>query len=217
MKYKAIIFDMDGTLLNTLDDIANSANTILRRHGFPVHDTEAFRYFVGDGVQALMNRIIPQKNRDHLTINGCVKEFREIYRKNFNVMTGLYMGVSEMLDGLTAQGIRMAVLSNKPDDFTNKCVKEFLSKWKFEKVLGHNDSIPLKPDPEGALYIAKKMNISPDGFLYLGDTGIDMMTAVSADMFPVGALWGFRNEEELIRNGAKAVIKEPQDIFRLLD
>ena len=169
------------------------------------------------GVRALINRAIPLENRDEQQIQECVKEFREIYRKNFNVVTKPYTGIPEMLDRLMERRVRMAILSNKPDDFTKKCVKEFLSKWNFEIALGHSDSIPLKPDPAGAIYIAQKMEVDPDSFLYLGDTDIDMKTAVRANMFPVGALWGFRLKNELIENGAKAVIETPKDIFRMLD
>ncbi|MBN2061081.1 MAG: HAD family hydrolase [Deltaproteobacteria bacterium] len=217
MKYEAIIFDMDGTLLDTLVDIANSVNSVLEKNGFPTHDPEAFRYLVGDGVRKLMDRIIPKENRDEATVGRCMKEYSEIYHENFNMTTQPYKGVPEMLDGLTERRIKKSILSNKPDDFTRKCVDEFLSRWEFETIMGHHDTIPLKPDPAGALFIARKMDIEPDHFLYLGDTGVDMRTAVNARMFPVGALWGFRTEDELIKNGAKALIKEPYEIFRLLD
>jgi phosphoglycolate phosphatase len=111
--------------------------------------------------------------------------------------------------------VKMAILSNKPDDFTKLCVHELLSKWSFEMILGQRDGIPQKPDPSGAHEIAENLGISPERFLYLGDTGIDMKTAVKAKMFPVGALWGFRPADELLKHGAKALIERPMELLIL--
>lgn len=216
MHYKAILFDLDGTLLDTLEDLGNAANCVLAGKGFPIHTLDMYRYFVGDGVTMLMNRALPEDNRNDDTIRACVRAFREEYGRNWHVKTRPYDGVAEMLDALTANGLKMAVLSNKPDEFTKQCVTEFLPDWTFDMVLGQSNSVPLKPDPSGAREIAKCLNISPSNFIYLGDTAIDMKTAVTAGMFPVGALWGFRTEKELRENGARALIKRPQEILNLL-
>jgi len=217
MRAKAVLFDLDGTLLDTLEDIANSVNSALVRYGLPTRSVDAYRYFIGDGVTMLISRALPDENRDSDIIAKCVKGFRQDYSRNWNVNTRPYEGVPELLDALAAKHIKMAVLSNKPDDFTKQCVSELLPNHDFEMILGQRDAIPIKPDPVGALQIADRLGITPSRFLYLGDSAIDMKTAVRAGMFPVGALWGFRPLEELQEHGAQAVIKHPMDLLGLLD
>ena len=130
--------------------------------------------------------------------------------------TRLYDGVPEMLDALTGRGLRIAVVSNKPDDFTKQCVAYFLPNWRFDAVIGQRDEIPHKPDPAGALEAAERLNIHTGDCLYLGDSAVDMKTAVAAGMFPVGALWGFRSAKELRENGAQVLIKRPLEVLDLL-
>ena len=217
MYFKAILFDLDGTLLDTLEDLGNAANRVLEKYDFPTHTMADYRLFVGEGVVTLMSRALPENKRDDDTVGVCVQTFREEYGKGWNVKTRPYDGVPEMLDALTAGGLKMAVLSNKPDEFTKLCVTKYLPKWAFDMVLGQRNSLPLKPDPAGALEIVKCLDVPPSHFIYLGDTAIDMKTAVAAGMFPVGALWGFRTEKELLENGAQALIKRPQEILNLLN
>jgi phosphoglycolate phosphatase len=216
MRVKAVLFDLDGTLLNTLEDIANSANSALIRHGLPANEVDAYRYFIGDGVTMLISRALPAEKRDSDIIAKCVKAFREDYSRNWNVKTSPYDGVPELLDALAAKHIKMAILSNKPHDFTKRCVSELLPNHNFEMILGQRNAIPMKPDPAGALQIADRLGIMPSQFLYLGDSAIDMETAIRAGMFPVGALWGFRPLEELQEHGAQAVIERPMDLLGLL-
>jgi phosphoglycolate phosphatase len=215
MNFEAVIFDLDGTLLDTLEDIANSANSMLTGYGFPTHEIDSYRYFVGDGVTMLVSRVLPAEKRNDDTIAECEKVLRENYSRNWNVNTKMYDGIPELLDGLTEKRVKMAILSNKPDDFTKLCVDELLPKWRFEMILGQRDGIPKKPDPLGANEIAENLGISPERFLYLGDSGVDMKTAVNAKMFPVGALWGFRPPDELRKYGAKALIERPMELLTL--
>jgi phosphoglycolate phosphatase len=217
MHVKAVLFDLDGTLLDTLEDIANSANSALIRHGLPINEVDAYRYFIGEGVTMLISRALPAEKRDSDIIAKCVKGFREDYSRNWNVNTRPYEGVPELLDSLAAKRIKMAVLSNKPDDFTKQCVSALLPNHKFEMILGQRHGMPIKPDPVSALQIADSLGIVPSRFLYLGDSAIDIETAVRAGMFPVGALWGFRPLEELREHGAQAVIERPMDLLGLLD
>ncbi len=217
MSVKAILFDLDGTLLDTLVDIADSANSTLARYGLPTHSVDAYRYFIGDGVNMLISRALPNEKRDSDIMAKCVKGFREYYSRNWNVKTRPYDGVPELLDALAAKQIKMAILSNKPDDFTKRCVSELLPNHHFEMILGQRDAIPMKPDPVGALQIADNLGIAPSQFLYLGDSAIDMDTAVRAGMFPVGALWGFRPLKELQKHGAQALIDRPMDLLGLVD
>jgi phosphoglycolate phosphatase len=216
MRFEAILFDLDGTLLDTLEDLADAANRALVRNGFPVYPMNAYRHMVGDGVAVLMHRALPEDKRSEDIIRVCIQAFLEEYARTWNVKTKPYDGVTEMLDRLAAHGTKMAVLSNKPDEFTKRCVAEFLPEWNFNLVMGYNNSFPLKPDPASAGEIARCLNIPPSQFIYLGDTAIDMKTAVAAGMFPVGALWGFRTGNELLENGALALVKKPQEILNLL-
>ena len=214
--YKAVIFDLDGTLLDTLEDIANAMNCVLESTGFPTHTFDSYRYFVGDGVKNLVSRTLPADKRNTENISNCLEEFRKTYSLNWNVKTKPYEGIPEMLDILTERDIKMSVLSNKPHDFTKLCVTKLLPKWKFHKVLGQRDSVPPKPDPAGAIEISEYLMIPPSEFLYIGDTAIDLKTAIAAGMFPVGVLWGFRPMEELKENGARALINHPLEIPGLL-
>ncbi len=215
MSYKAVIFDLDGTLLNTLDDLADSMNTVLKGLGFPEHDVDKYRYFVGDGMEILCQRVLPEGHRDAVMINKCLLGMREEYGKCWKNKTKPYKGMDQTLDNLKALRIKTAVLSNKPDSLTRLTVEQLLSRWKFDVILGERPGVPRKPDPAAALEIAQRLDIKPEQIVYLGDTGIDMKTATSAGMYPVGALWGFRTREELMENGAAMVIAEPTELLTL--
>jgi phosphoglycolate phosphatase len=216
MIFQAVIFDLDGTLIDTLDDIGDSVNRVLSNKNFPTHTHFAYRNFVGDGSRMLIERALPEQYRNDAIIDACYKDYIEDYSQNYNVKSKLYDGIPQLLDALSAKGLRLAVLSNKLDAITQNCVKTYLSAWHFDVVFGQRDSVPRKPDPQGAVETAKKMSILPSRFLYLGDTGIDMKTAVSAGMFPVGVLWGFRPLKELMENGASAVIDEPMALLDII-
>jgi len=216
MAFKAVIFDLDGTLLDTLEDIGHAVNRVLSAKGFPTHDMSAFRYFVGEGVVVLIHRALPQDARDEATIGSCVEAFREDYAENWRVKTRPYPGIGELLEGLGVQGIKMAVLSNKPDQITRTSVAHFFPKIPFEAVVGHSRDLPLKPDPSGALKLAARLGMAPARILYVGDSGVDMRTAVAAHMCPVGALWGFRTAEELKANGAWKLVGAPAELRHIL-
>jgi phosphoglycolate phosphatase len=216
MTYKAILFDLDGTLLDTLEDLGNSVNRVLARRGFPTHTLNEYRYFVGDGTAMLISRALPQGKRNDENIRTCLKEFSEDYGWSWNVKTRPYEGIPEMLDALTERGLKIAVLSNKQHEFTKRCVADLLPNWTFGVVLGQRDAVNRKPDPAGAVEVAERLHIPPAEFLYLGDSAIDMRTAIAAGMFPVGVLWGFRSAEELKEGGAQALIERPLEILNLL-
>lgn len=213
---KAVLFDLDGTLLDTLRDIADACNAALRQHGLSQHPLESYRYFVGDGVRELIRRVAPKEYQDEWTLKSLVATYRDEYQRNWNATTRPYPGIPELLDRLAADGTAIAVLSNKPDDFTRRCVARFLGAWSFNLVLGATELFPPKPDPLSALHIAKTLNLPPADFIYLGDTATDMKTAVAAGMFPTGVLWGFRTASELKDAGAARLLEQPTDLFQLL-
>lgn len=217
MAWQAIVFDLDGTLLDTLEDLGDAVNRVLIQLGCKPHPLDTYRYFVGAGADNLITRALPVEKRNENHIRAALEAFRADYAQNWNIKTKVYEGVSEMLDFLVRRGLKIAVLSNKPHYFTQQCVAELLPRWAFAAILGQRKAVPRKPDPAGALEIAAMVDILPDDFLYLGDSGIDMQTAKTAGMYPVGALWGFRTRQELQENGAQALIEHPLEIMDLFD
>lgn len=213
MAIKAALFDLDGTLTNTLDDIANAMNRALRLHGlqeFPVSD---YRYLVGDGVKKLAERACRGKKELEDSVR---RTYQAYYQTHAQVMTAPYEGIAEMLDELRRRGIRLAVFSNKPHADTCRVVAHYFPDVVFEVVRGQQEGTPVKPDPAGALAIADEMGLQPAEFVYLGDTATDMRCAVNAGMWPVGVLWGFRSAEELLENGARMMIEKPMRILDIL-
>ncbi len=217
MAYRALLFDLDGTLLDTLQDIADSVNSALAYFGFPQHELDAYRYFVGDGVEMLAIRALPEDRRDQMTVGKVVARIDEAYSLRWANNTRPFQGIPELLDALTNIGIRMAILSNKGQSFAELTVSTLLPDWHFDLVVGAQPSIPRKPDPTAALQIARQMSLIPTEFLYLGDSAVDMKTAVAANMYPIGALWGYRTANELLTGGARALVEKPTHVLSLLN
>ncbi len=216
-RYRALLFDLDGTLLDTLHDLAQSMNAVLRRRGLPQHAPAAYRYFVGDGIAELARRVLPEAERSADTVAAVVAEMRAEYALHYADATGPYPGVAELLAGLAARGFTLAVFSNKPDDFVQATVAQFLPRERFAAVLGIRPGVPPKPDPYGALFLAQTLAIPPAAWLYLGDTATDMRTAHAAGMRPLGALWGFREAAELRAAGAHALLERPLQLLEFVD
>ena len=216
MKLSAVLFDLDGTLLDTLGDLALSMNNVLTAEGFPAHPVDAYRFFVGSGIKMLVIRTLPEDHRDEETVTRCSEAMVREYGEHWADTTGPFEGILEMLNGLERLNIPKSILSNKRDDLTKECANRFLSDFPFICVRGTVDSIPPKPDPAGALAIADLMNIPAGEFLYVGDSDIDMQTAQAAGMFSLGVSWGFRSEQELRNNGACKIIHEPGEIIQIL-
>ncbi|HON11706.1 MAG TPA: HAD family hydrolase [Chitinispirillaceae bacterium] len=216
MKFKAAIFDLDGTLLNTLQDIADSMNEVLKNNGFPQHEAEAYKLFVGEGMRTLVRKVLPEKERVDTVIEKCLSEMRRTYGSGWAEKTRPYDGIESMLKWLKENGLRLSVLSNKPHEFTLKSIRHFFEESIFEIVLGAG-KFPDKPDPASAIYISEQMGIPPSQFIYLGDSGIDMATATGAGMFAVGVLWGFRGREELTLSGANLLVSSPGELIEFLE
>ncbi|MFH1570175.1 MAG: HAD family hydrolase [Gemmatimonadota bacterium] len=212
----AVVFDLDGTLLNTLDDLADSMNAVLAASGHPVHPVEAYRFFVGDGMASLVRRALPKGRRDAAAVAAAGERMRSEYDRRWADKTRPYPGVPELLDGLAARGLRLAVLSNKPDDFTRATVARLLDRWRFDAVQGLRSDLPRKPDPTAARAMAAALGLPTGRCLYVGDSSTDMVTARGAGMFAVGAAWGFRDREELVAAGAQAIAASPAQVLELL-
>lgn len=215
-RFRAVLFDLDGTLLDTIGDLADALNGALDSRGFPGHDEKACMRFVGQGIDTLVRRALPASHRDAATVARCVEEMQRRYTLDRLVKTRPYPGVPELLDRLAADGYRMAIVSNKPDANTQEIVAAKLWKWRFDRVIGGRPGVPLKPDPASVLEVAAALGIEPREFAYLGDSGIDMDTARAAGMYPLGALWGFRAADELRAHGAAVLLDKPADLLPLL-
>lgn len=213
--FKAIIFDLDGTLLYTLEDLADSLNDVLREEGLPTHPTDAYRFMVGNGLERLVIRALPEGLRIPAHVRPILRKFGEHYRENQCRKTRPYPGMPEVLERLAGAGLRLAVLSNKAHLNTVDVVEHFFP-GRFQMVLGMRPEVPAKPDPAGALEIVAAFGLRPANFLYLGDSDVDMQTAVAAGLYPVGAGWGYRPREELISAGARVVIEAPEDLWRVI-
>lgn len=217
MYFKGVIFDLDGTLVNSLEDIADSMNSVLQRYGFPFHNLQEYKHFIGKGMRNLVREALPPKYREEELIDSCYNLMMEEYRNNCINKTKPYQGIVELLDELAKRKIRLAVLSNKADELTKKVVMALLPNWNFEVIIGYSADIPRKPNPLGALIISRKLGIDPQHIIYIGDTDVDMQTANSAGAYAVGALWGFRTKEELKSNGAKYLLNDPLELIQMIE
>lgn len=218
MNYRAVLFDLDGTLLNTIEDLMDVMNDVMAPLGVAPHDVEQAKVQVGDGLRNYVLRVLPPERReDEELVTRCCKLFSEQYATRWRVKTHPYDGVAQMLTGVAERGLPMAVLTNKPDEFTQVMVRELLGEWEFAAVRGVGPDGVKKPDPAGALAIAARMGVHPAECLFVGDTNTDMRTANAAGMFPVGVTWGYRSRDELLTCGAKVLIDTPPELVGLLD
>tara|TARA_R110002096_G_scaffold70208_2_gene168403 strand:- start:5073 stop:5735 length:663 start_codon:yes stop_codon:yes gene_type:complete len=214
----AIIFDLDGTLLDTLKDLADSGNDVLEARGFPRHPTDAYRTFIGNGMVNLVRDIFPEGSRptEGTETDVILAEYRAAYGRNWQNTTVLFPGISDLLNTLAERQVPIGVLSNKSHDFTLKCVDSFLSEWSWDIVLGARDGIEKKPDPAGAVEAASAVGCAVEDCYFIGDSDVDMMTAVNAGMHAIGVSWGFRPVEELRAAGAERILETPEDLLALL-
>lgn len=213
-----VVFDLDGTLLDTLQDIADTANTALAEAGFPVHPKEKYATFVGNGVRTLIERILP----DSLAagdewVTRLMIRVKQLYATDRFRNTRPYPGIIPMLKKLTEKSVPMAILSNKPRESLVPQVKKFFSRFPFAFVAGACPGVPLKPDPRALTYNLEHCGWSPAEVMMVGDTGIDVKTARMAGATGVGVLWGFRDRGELEAAGARFVLNDPSEIFGLFD
>lgn len=212
---KLIVFDLDGTLLNSLEDLADSANWVLEQHGFPTHPVDAYRYFVGDGVRKLIERILPETERSTDCIEQCRQEFVAYYDIHKEDKTTAYPGIAELLKSLKYKGLKIAVATNKVHLAVEPLMRKYFPEIHFDAVFGQREGIPVKPAPQIMYDILKATGCEPSETLHVGDTATDMQLAHNAGVTPVGVLWGYRPLEELQEAGAKFIIEKPQELLGL--
>ena len=209
----SIIFDLDGTLLDTLQDIAATANAVLVRYGFPVHSLYDYKRFVGDGLKALIEKITPPGTGENI-INGCCQLFLQLYAKNWQNTCHPYDGIEDMLVALRKQRLKMAVLSNKPHVFTKLFIDTYFPGQPFAYTYGQREGSPKKPDPTVALELAERLATPPEKMLFVGDTAIDIRTGKAAGMTTVAVTWGFRNLKELEKENPDLIINSPMELLQ---
>jgi phosphoglycolate phosphatase len=210
MTTPAAIFDLDGTVLNTLPDLADSLNLALGAFGYPTHSLEAFRPMVGNGMAKMIERALPGGQGDPGAQAKVMAHFKREYAKRQCDKTVPYDGIGELLKGLAAKGWALGLLSNKDHENTLAVVGHFFPGL-FAQIIGVRPGFPAKPDPAGALEICKGFGLPPGQVFYVGDSGVDMATAKAAGCRPIGVAWGFRPREELLAGGALAILEKPGD------
>ena len=215
MSFDAVIFDLDGTLLDSLEDIATAANEVLVGLGRTAHPLSDYRYLVGDGVAMLFQRALSESS-DSTLIAECVQRFDTAYSKCWHNRSKPYDGIEQMLEVLNERSIVLSVLSNKPAAFTKVCVEYFFGNAKFAQVMGHSEHFPRKPDPSSAKWIAAQVGVCSDRIAYVGDTNTDMKTAVGAGQCAIGVTWGFRPESELVACGAQRICSTVHELTNYL-
>lgn len=216
MKYKAVIFDLDGTLVDSIEDLADSMNKILSEHGLPVHKVDSYYGFVGMGLKRLVFNALPESHRMDSVVEDFLFKMKNSYNNNITNKTKPYDGINELLGSLLKNGIKISVLSNKADELTKKVVFDIFSDYRFEYVLGPISDELRKPNPENALLIIRNLDILPSESIFVGDTSIDMITAKNAGMLAVGVSWGFRTKHELLESGADFIIDNPSELIEIL-
>lgn len=213
---KLVIFDLDGTLLDTIEDLANATNHALNQFNFPVHEVASYRFFVGNGVNKLLERALPEAHKNADAISMLKHEFLKYYLIHAEDCTKPYPGIPELLTKLHKEGFQLAVASNKMHDATVELVGRFFPQISFTTILGQREGIPVKPSPVIVDEIVERAGVTKSETLYVGDSGVDTATALNAGVPFVGVLWGFRPQQELEAAGATRFVEKPEEIEKLV-
>jgi len=216
MNYKAIIFDLDGTLLDTISDITDSCNAALKRDNYHTYSESEYKYFVGRGVDVLISTVIDKGELDPSIFHQLKLAYIEEYALRQNNKTKIFDGIMKVLVDLKAEGVLLNILSNKPHFQTKKVVDYYFPNFSFDLVYGKKPKFEIKPNPDSAFDLIHRLNLEPKDILYIGDTNVDIQTAVNAGFKSVGVLWGFRPVEELVKAGADYIVSNPTDIYKIM-
>lgn len=212
---KAVLFDLDGTLVNSLDDLADSTNYALNKFGFPTHETEKYKYFIGDGMLKLIERVLPEQSRDDATIKQVFGLFWDYYAEHYLDKTKAYDGIHNAVKTLKEMGLIIAVISNKADEMAKIVVDKIFGNA-FDYVTGKREGYPTKPDPTLTLEVIGELGVKPQECAFVGDSGMDMATAKNSGCIALGVLWGFREAEELQENGADYLLEKPVETVEII-
>ena len=214
MEVKAVIFDLDGTLIDSIEDIADANNKMLSDFGFPVHDVKEYIKWIGNGARLLVEASLPPKERGG-DIARFLNKYNNYYQQNTHNKSSVFTGIDKVLDALTEKEIPMAINTNKPQNLTDAVVGYYLKKWPFKSVIGHSNTFPHKPNPKGALHFAKQVNCDPKHVLLIGDSVVDIQTAKAAGMMPLGVSWGYG--QPCIEGDCLKIVNHPQEILDFIE
>jgi len=214
--YTTCVFDLDGTLVNSLGDLANCCNETLELYELPTHSVDEYRYFVGSGIMNLIKRSMGKKSSDETLVRAVYNTFNIIYNERCLELTKPYSGISELLAKLKKKGVRIGVLSNKSDEFAQRIVEALFEHGEPEVVWGKKKNFPIKPEPQSLYAVIDELHGERDKCLFIGDSDVDVITAKNAGVDFCGVEWGFRGAKELMSAGAGKIAKQPMDIYRLV-
>lgn len=215
MEFQTVLFDLDGTLCDTLDDLADATNYALQTHGFAPHTREEYRYFVGTGARELIRKALEGQSQDEADRQRVYETYTAYYSTHYLVKTAPYPGLPAMLEELRRRGMRLGVVTNKPDDRAQEIVEKFFP-GVFSAVAGNRPDFPTKPDPALPLHVLGQLHGQPQSTAFVGDSWVDMQTASNAGFVPVGVLWGFRERQELEAHGARFLAHNAAELLKIL-
>ncbi|MDD3467942.1 MAG: HAD family hydrolase [Campylobacterales bacterium] len=210
---KGIIFDLDGTLIDSLVDVAEFANAVLMKFGFAARNKEEYRYLAGQGAYNLMSA--SSRSNDKALVSQMAREFAEVYERSSGASKA-YDGIEAVVSAIQARGMKVAVLSNKPEHLTKACVSKYFGNVDFAAVFGQRDGVDVKPNPALAFEIANIFGLATNEIAIVGDSKNDILTAKNGGFYAVGVTWGFRDREELTQNGADVIVDSPLELLNLL-
>lgn len=214
---KLVIFDLDGTLLNTIADLAAATNYALQACGYPTHDTDAYRFFVGNGINKLFERALPEGTRSKENVLKIRSLFVPYYNKHNADLSRPYPGIENLLETLQKKGYMLAVASNKYHEATQKLIKQYFPRINFLAILGQRENIPAKPDPQVVYEIMEKAGVERNEVVYIGDSSVDMQTGANAGVTTIGVCWGFRPRTELEAYNPSLIAEQAEDILHFLE
>ena len=217
MQIKAVLFDLDGTLLNTYEDLADAVNYGLLKEGFDARETENYKYYCGNGVRVMIERALPDNAKSSENVEKVLVHFLEYYGVHSKDKTRVYDGMIDLVKSLREQGYHTAIVTNKVHSAARDVVKYYFGDALFEYVQGQVDNLPTKPDPALVHLVMEKLGVTPNECVFMGDSGVDALTGKNSGAYPVGVLWGFRKADELLENGAKSLINKPDELYAILD
>ncbi|MFA7076049.1 MAG: HAD family hydrolase [Candidatus Izemoplasmatales bacterium] len=216
MKYNTMIFDLDGTLLDTIKDIQETMNQVMRINGYPEYSVEEYKYFVGSGVDILIQRVMRTSKIPDNMFPILKEGYYEVYAKQSKINTKVYDGILDLINELKSENISVNVLSNKPHTQTLDVINYYFKAGTFDLIYGKKEEFSPKPDPSSAFDLISSLGVKPEEVIYVGDTEIDIQTSKNAGFLSVGVLWGFRKKEELLQAGSDVIVENPLDIMRLI-
>lgn len=215
MKIKSVIFDLDGTIIDSIQDIAESCNVVLEKHGYQTHPVASYIKWIGEGAKLLVERALPS-DTDAAVVAQLLNEYIPYYKDHATIKTALFPGIDKLLDYLTEQNIPFSILTNKPQVQTVQVVDHYLSEWAFSFVFGQRDTMPKKPAPDVALQIASRSKVKPEEVLFVGDSKTDVKTAINANMQVVGVTWGYGTIASMKEAGCTQFADEADEIINNL-